>query len=357
MLFPKNNTGKKVYFITGGGTGGHIYPALAVALELKDNDVYFIGKKDNLEHKLAIENNLKFLNVNAYPMPRKISFSLFLWGIKTLFSGIKAYFYILKYKPHAIFATGGYVSAPSLIGAFLSNTPYMLHDADIHPGIVTRRFAPRAKFVSVAFEKAKENLHSHNIKINGNPIRKSFAGMEKKENKNPVILAIGGSQGASTINKAIMGCAYDLIDKYNVEIILQTGNKKFDEIRLNYPQKKGLTILPYLDDISSFMRKADIIVSRSGSLSISEICASSLAPILVPYPYASANHQRLNAKSLENDNACIYLEDSDCTSENLKLILEDLINHPQKIKTLSKNAAKHSKPEALKNIIEQFKSI
>lgn len=357
MSFPKNNIGKKVYFITGGGTGGHVYPALAVAVELYENDVYFIGKKDNLEHKLAGENNLKFLHVDAYPMPRKFNLGLILWGIKTFFSGLKAYFYILKYKPNAIFATGGYVSAPALIGAFLSKIPYMLHDADAYPGIVTRSFAPYAKIVSVAFEKAKENLQCPNVKVNGNPIRKAFLNIKKNQNKKPVILAIGGSQGASTINNAVLGCAYDLIDKYDIEIILQTGTKKFEEINRNYPQKKDLTVLPYLDDIPSFMEKADIIVSRSGSLSISEICASHLAPVLIPYPFASADHQRLNAKSLEKDNACIYLEDDDYMPQNLKIILEDLINNPEKIKILGENAYAHSKPDALKKIIEQFTSI
>jgi len=350
---PKNRT-NSVYFVTGGGTGGHIYPALAVALELK-GDVYFVGKRENLEYKLACENSLNFLNVGVSPMPRKIGFPLLFWGVKTFFSGLKAFFYILKHKPDAIFATGGYVSAPCLIGAVLSNTPYMLHDADIRPGIVTRSFAPRAKCVSLAFEDAANVLKSKNIKINGNPIRKAFLNIKKRENKKPVILALGGSQGAKTINEAVLAAAPKLIKNYGVEIILQAGAKKFDS--LEYTPTEGLSVLPYLDNVPEYMELADIVISRSGSMSISEICASRLAAVLVPYPFASADHQRLNAKALEADNACIYLEDKDCTGENLGAVLEDLIKNPEKVRRLSENAYAHAKPEALKNIVEQFEDV
>ena len=157
---------KKTFFITGGGTGGHIYPAVAITDELEKNpnySVFYIGNPNNLEYRIALKKGYRFLPIYATGMPRKISPKFILWGIQLVYSILLSLYYLLKYKPKAIFGTGGYVSAPILIAAILhKKIPFMLHDCDMQPGIVTRKLAPKAKCVSLAFEGAKKFIKNRN---------------------------------------------------------------------------------------------------------------------------------------------------------------------------------------------------
>ena len=145
----KHKKHKLTYFITGGGTGGHIYPALAIFEELlkKDTtkDIYYIGNRKNLEYGIIRSKNYKFLDVDVEGMPRKADPHFFMWGVKLFLAVIKSCFYILKYRPDAIFGTGGYVSAPTVMAGWLLRVPYVLHDCDAKPGLVTRKLAPKAK--------------------------------------------------------------------------------------------------------------------------------------------------------------------------------------------------------------------
>ena len=150
----------KIYFVTGGGTGGHIYPAMAVADELtaRGAKIYYVGNKRNMEFHLALNKGYKFLHVGVSGMPRKLSPKFFYWGIRLLRAVMYSVKYIKKYHPTAVFATGGYVSAPMLFACRITRTPYMMHDCDAMPGLVTRKLSKKAKYVSLAFEKAKKYI-------------------------------------------------------------------------------------------------------------------------------------------------------------------------------------------------------
>ena len=164
-----NEQDKKIYFITGGGTGGHIYPAISIAKELRnDRDtkkIYYIGNPNNLEAKIAKEEGFDFLPINISYMPRKLNFAFIKWGFKLQCAIWKALFYIYKYKPNAIFGTGGYVSAPAIIAAMITQTPFMIHDSDSHPGIVSRYVSKGAQIVSLAFDDAKKFIENHNFSM------------------------------------------------------------------------------------------------------------------------------------------------------------------------------------------------
>lgn len=366
---------KYTYFITGGGTGGHIYPAMAVCEALsKDADtkeIYYVGNPKNLEYDIVRKAGYKFLPINVSAMPRKIGFSLAKWSIELEFANLKALYYILKYKPDCILGTGGYVSAPALFAANIIRKPFMIHDSDAHPGIVSKSVAPMAKVVSLAFEDSKNLLSASKVFINGNPIRENFKLLSKDEarkdlglqNKTTVCI-MGGSQGAQSINNAALEILETLSKKYDVQVIFQTGKKHYYEcinaLKLIYPDfetDENLIIRPYFDDMTRILKSSDIAVSRAGSLSLSEICACGIAPILVPYPYAAADHQRKNAKALYNSEACIYLEDADTTSENLLKFLGFLIENPDKLHKLQENTSKLAKYDATENIVKQLKSI
>ena len=355
----------KTFFVTGGGTGGHIYPAIAIADELlKEGKVYYIGNPYNMEYVLTVEKGYRFLPVFIKGMPRKISFKFLPWITGLIFSTIKCFTYITRYKPDVVFATGGYIAAPMLIACRIMKVPYILHDCDARPGLVTRKFAPHAKAVTLAFEEAKSFIKNNNIHVTGNPIRKDFKTMTREAAKsflglkNKLTLCItGGSQGAKSINNAVVDILREMSETLNIQIVFQTGKKNYDEVlkhlELVYPKYRkdlNLIVKPYFADMITVMKAADIIISRAGSLSLSEISASGAAPILVPYPYAAQDHQRYNAKCYASNNACIYIEDNSLDANIILNTVKDLIKNPQKLKDIQQNCAAFANYNALEEI-------
>lgn len=366
---------KYTYFITGGGTGGHIYPAIAVAEALRNDpetkNIYYIGNPNNLEYKIVKKAKFKFLPIKVSGMPRKFNFSFIKWGIELELANWKALYYLWRFKPDVILGTGGYVSAPALFASNLTKIPYMIHDCDAQPGIVSRFVAPKAKNISLAFEDSVHYLKNKNYNINGNPIRKEFKTLSKEqarkdlylENKTTICI-MGGSQGAKSIDEAAVECLKQVFDKYDVQIIFQTGAKHYEntvsrlkEIYPDYENNKNLIVKPYFDNMVTVLKASDIAISRAGSLSLSEICACGIAPILIPYPYAAADHQRKNAKSLLNKDACLYLEDSETTGENLLKKLDELLSNTETLNKIQENTKKLAKLDATEKIVEQLKKV
>lgn len=366
---------KYTYFITGGGTGGHIYPAIAIAEALRKDettkDIYYIGNSNNLEYGIVKKAHFKFLPIKVSGMPRKIGWDFIKWGIELELANWKALYYLWRFKPDAILGTGGYVSAPALMASNLSKTPYMIHDCDAQPGMVSKFVAPMAKQVSLAFEDSASYIRSNNISINGNPIREQFKTLTKEqarqnmnlENKTTITI-MGGSQGAKSIDDATIQCLKQIFEKYDVQVIFQTGAKHYEntikaleEVYPEFEHNKNLVIKPYFDDMVTALKATDIAISRAGSLSLSEICACGIAPILIPYPYAAADHQRKNAKSLLNKNACLYLEDKETTGETLLEKLDELLSDPEKLASIQTNTRALAKLDATQTIVEQLKKV
>lgn len=361
---------KTIYFITGGGTGGHIYPAVAVADCLKnDGEIYYVGNPHNLEFDIVTKKGYDFLPVNVHGMPRKAGFELLIWGIQLSVAVMKCIIYILKYRPNAVFGTGGYVSAPALIAAKIMNVPFVMHDCDANPGLVTRKLAPCASGVSLAFECAKKFIKNQNCCINGNPIRTEFKTLTKEMARRSLglqdkltICIMGGSQGAKSINDASVEILKTLSKDYNVQVIFQTGKKKFqaveDRLFEIYPEFKedaNLIVRPYFDDMVTVLKASDIAVSRAGSLSISELCASGIAAIFVPYPYAAADHQRKNARFMQENGAGLYIEDDELTPETLLRQLVDFINEDSKLHSIQDRARQLAKYDSVFEIVKQIK--
>lgn len=371
-MFNKNKPKDKVYFITGGGTGGHIYPAVSVINSLLDSDVdnkniYYLGNKKNLEYEIAKKNGYNFISYSAKGMPRKISLKFLLWTVSLFFSCLKALTYVLKYKPDVIFATGGYICAPILFCALLYKIPYVLHDCDIQPGIVTKFFAPYASSVSLAFEGAREFIKSKNIYINGNPIRQEFATISKKQAREALslkddftILIMGGSLGARTINNSSFKILRNYANKEGVKIIWQTGKKNFDDVTRKILDEfevlpDNLVLQPYIDKMYLALLSSDMVISRAGSLSLSEICACSVPAILIPYPFASQDHQKKNAMNFVNNKAALILEDKECNNETLFDMVEGLMNDKKLLSDLAYNVYKMARLNSANEIVSQIK--
>ncbi|MFH0702471.1 MAG: undecaprenyldiphospho-muramoylpentapeptide beta-N-acetylglucosaminyltransferase [bacterium] len=366
--------------VTGGGTGGHIYPAVAIIQKLKTDSqikkIYYIGCPDNMEKDIAAKEEIEFLPVSISGMPRKFKILEIIKWLIALNKAVKqSITYLIKIKPDIIFGTGGYVSGPVLISAIILKIPFVIHDPDAHPGIVSKFMAPWAKVVSVAFEESKNHLKSKNIVVNGNPIRQNFnkisnfalndalASLNLDVSKKTIVV-IGGSQGAKTLNNAMLKAAPRLIKEYNFQIIHQTGKKNFEEYKAEISKEwadfldcPAYVVRPYFDEMAVILSASDLAVSRSGSLSISELNLSGLPSILVPYPYAAADHQKFNAKAMEKAGASIYIEDSKCNSESLIKLIVNLFKNPEKLADMQDSNKKLAKPDATNNIVKILKTI
>lgn len=371
-----SNNNKKTYFISGGGTGGHIYPAFTVVEKLlKEEDtaqIYYIGNPKNLEYEIVQKYpQVKFLPVDVSGMPRKLSLAMPKWAIQFFFAYLKAVFYLKKYKPDAIFTTGGYVSAPIVTAAITMKKPYMIHDCDSVPGLVSKMAAPKAKIVSVAFESSKKILKSNNIIFNGNPVREAFFTLTKEDaRKNleipqdkKVIFAMGGSQGAKTINTAMISLLKQLSEEMGYFVILQTGKKNYDDVVLElektyaeYNKNKNLIVKPYFDEMVYPLKASDVIIARAGSLSLTEIIQCHLPSILVPYPYAAQDHQRKNAKEMCEKGISLYLEDSECNEENLLVKIKEILNSSEKFADMVEKTKELAKNNPTEEIVRQLKS-
>jgi UDP-N-acetylglucosamine--N-acetylmuramyl-(pentapeptide) pyrophosphoryl-undecaprenol N-acetylglucosamine transferase len=234
---------------------------------------------------------------------------------------------------------------------------------------VSRKFAPHAAGVSLAFESAAEFINNKNIQINGNPIRKKFATLPKnsaRENlglKNKRTLCImGGSQGARTINDAAVELLKTFSQECGMQVISQTGKKNFErvieqllKIYPEYETDKNLLIKPYFEDMVSVLKASDIAVSRAGSLSLSELCASGVVPIIVPYPHAAADHQRKNAQYMVEKGAALTLEDSELTKHTLKRAVLHLLENDECFDNIRRNVSALAKFDATEKIIKQLK--
>jgi len=368
---------KKTYFISGGGTGGHIYPAVSVLknllLQQDTGKIYFIGNPQNMEYDIIKKiEGVEFLPVNISGMPRKFSLAFLGWLCQFEFSLWKALIYLLKYKPDAVFTTGGYVSAPVAFMAGLLRKPLMIHDCDSIPGLVSKSVAPLANVVSVAFEAAKKHLKSDNIIVTGNPVRQDFGDVSKEQAREKLglkngkftILITGGSQGAKTLNDAAVFAAQELVEAMDLQLIIQTGKKnydtvikQFDEYFPHHAENTNLLIKPYFDDMIYPLKAADIIVSRAGSQILSELNICGLPAILVPYPYAAADHQRKNAEEAESKGFAICSDDYVFDGNVLMSILRNLLNNNNKITEMCHKSCENSKPDALQRIVETLISL
>ena len=366
----------KTYFISGGGTGGHIYPAFTVVEKLlKEEDtaqIYYIGNPKNLEYEIVQKYpQVKFLPVNVSGMPRKLSLAMPKWAFQFFFAYLKALSYLKKYKPDAIFTTGGYVSAPIVTAAITTKKPYMIHDCDSVPGLVSKMAAPKAKIVSVAFENSKNILKSNNIIFNGNPVREAFYTLTKEEAKisleipknKKVIFAMGGSQGAKTINISMVNLLQKLSEEMGCYVILQTGKKNYSDVVLelekvypNFKENNNIMVRPYFDEMVYPLKASDIIIARAGSLSLTEIIQCHLPSILVPYPYAAQDHQRKNAKEMCEKGVSLYLEDSECNEETLLGKIKEILDNSSIFESMVAKTKELAKNNPTEEIVKQLKS-
>ena len=360
--------------ISGGGTGGHIFPAVSIAKEIikkyPDALIQFIGANGRMEMERIPEAGFPVYGINIAGFQRKSLFKNIGLPAKLISSLFAVFKFLKKTKPDAVIGTGGYVSGPSLFVAQLLRIPTMIQEQNSLAGWTNRILSRKAKIICVAYPKMERFFLEKKICLTGNPVRENIAKIESNglhqhnsakaksllgfNPELPLILILGGSQGAKAINKSVQN-NLKLWKNKKIQILWQCGAYYIDELKGEISNSKYLKIEPFIKNMDKAYIAADIVVSRAGAGTISEICCAGCAAILIPSPNVAEDHQTQNAKSLVDQKAAIFIDEKKSESD-LGLIVSELMINPDKLKYLRSNALNISKPNAAAEILNQLEN-
>ncbi len=353
--------------ISGGGTGGHIYPAIAIANTLrekvKDIDILFIGAKDRMEmEKVPIAGYpIKGLWISG--LQRKFTFKNLLFPIKIISSLLQARKIIDEFKPDVVIGVGGYASGPTLRAATFKGIPTLIQEQNSFPGITNKLLAAKVNKICVAYEGMEKFFPKRKIILTGNPVRQNILDLniERKQAEDffgldankKTVLVIGGSLGAKTINESIRPLIQNFVDA-DIQLIWQTGKYYFPIARVaTYKfETKGIKSYGFIDEMDYAYAAADVIVSRAGAIAISELCIVGKPVILIPSPNVAEDHQTKNAIALVHKNAAILVKDIDAMDQLKENIFGLLLNNDLQ-HDLSLNIKKMAFLDAAEKIAEE----
>ncbi len=356
----------KTILFAGGGTGGHLFPGIALAEEFRrrqpDTEIVFAGTRRGLEARLIPELGypLVFLEVHG------------LVGVsgrrrlKALFNFpkavIQALILLVRYRPSLVVGLGGYASAPVLLAAMVAGLPWVLQEQNAFPGLVNRILAPWADAVFIAFAKVKEHLRSRKVYDFGNPLRlrlqrsgnSEVSLKEMAEEKGFNVMVVGGSQGARILNRVVPLALSRLAERYpGLKVVHQSGVHDFNEVVKAYDGwNERVEVAEFINDIESYYINADLLICRAGALTLAELGALGKPAILVPFPHAAHDHQTFNAKAFADSGAAWLRPESEFESQSLAEDIERLINDPQTLTKMGEAAFRQARPEAREKIVE-----
>ena len=357
--------------ISGGGTGGHIYPAIAIAKKIleikKDSEILFVGAKGRMEMEKVPEEGFEIVGLNVVGIQRSMSINGILKNLKFPFLLMKSLNHARKiikdFQPNIVVGVGGYASGPTLRMAHRLKIPTLIQEQNSYAGLTNKWLSKKTKKICVAYENMNQFFEPTKLVLTGNPVRKDIENLDAKlseaktyfkvSKNEKVILVLGGSLGAKSINEGILNSIHTIKDQ-PIKLLWQVGKRYFESIenqlnQINIPNVKALAFIKRMDLAYSI---ADIVISRAGALSISELTLAGKPSILVPSPNVSEDHQTKNAMSLVNKSAAILVEDKQ-TDSLLRTAL-DLLNQENQLNTISKNAKKMGKPNASDDIVKEI---
>lgn len=364
----------------GGGTAGHINPAIAVAAYVKerqpDAEILYVGAVGGMEERLVKQAGFDFCGIKISGFSRKISIAglkknvLTLKRIVTASSESKKI--IKDFKPDICVGTGGYVSGPILRKAAQMGVPIIIHEQNAFPGITTKMLSRKARCVMLAIEQAKKFFDEkhHNVEITGNPIRKEIisetqkvAKAKLKLDERPVILSFGGSLGARKVNEAVIDLIVNTAKNDEFQHIHAYGQygqwflPKLEEKGVKIAVHPNLDIREYINDMPTCLAAADVVICRAGAITLSELQAQAKASILIPSPNVAENHQYHNAMAMANNGAASIIEEKDLTGDLLIKKVKELLLQPDLLKKYQKNVQKMAIYDANERIYEIIKKI
>lgn len=352
--------------ISGGGTGGHIYPAVTIAraiTELTDAEILFVGTKHGLEADIVPKEGFVFHAVEGQGFERRLSFGT----VKTIFkafAGLTQSFGVIRqFRPDIVIGTGGYVCGPVLLAAALMGIPAMIQEQNVIPGVTNRILARFVKKIAAGYSAAARHFgkQADKVVVTGNPVRADvllatrddgLKGLGLDQNKITVLVA-GGSRGARTINRAMIDVYRRFAGRDEIQILHVTGQSEYNNIvglvrtaGIDIEKYGNISVVPYLYNMPQALATADIAIFRAGAVGLAELTARGIPAILIPYPYASENHQEFNARVLENEGAAIVIKDAELTGPRLLAELESLVGNKDRLAEMSKASRNLGHPDA-----------
>lgn len=364
------NRDKKTYrvLISGGGTGGHVYPAIAIANKMKemlpDTEFLFVGAKGKMEMEKVPDAGYKIEGLWISGLQRKLTLKNLLFPFKLLSSMIKTKKIIKQFKPDVVVGVGGYASGPTLRAAAQQGIPTLLQEQNSYAGLTNKLLAEKANRICVAYENMDTYFPKEKIVLTGNPVRTDIINVDEKKNEaleffgfdssKKTLFAFGGSLGARTINESIFKNLHDLIAA-EVQLIWQIGSIYFQEFkdRLKDFDMRNIKYFEFLKEMDLAYAASDVVISRAGALSISEICLAGKPAIFVPSPNVAEDHQTKNALALVTEKAALLVKDMDARTNLVPEALKLLFNEDQQ-KVLATNIRRLGKSHAAENIVREI---
>lgn len=356
--------------ISGGGTGGHIYPAIAIAQEIKERmpevQILYVGTREGMESTIVPQAGFDFKTIDISGINR----SSLIKATKSLTKMPRSFFQgwevVRDYRPDIAIGTGGYVSFPVVMAATFLDCKTYIHEQNALPGLANRNLARRVDCVMLTFPEAKKHLNAKLIKLTGLPVRKDIINVDAKQARQNLglkedkftLLVFGGSRGAMSINRAMV-TAMPRLKHEDIQIIWLTGENGYKEVKSSLADqvdlddiKCNLQIFPYMYNMNEALAASNLAVCRAGASTISELAIMGLPAILVPYPYAAENHQEMNARALLQKKAAIMVIDEFLDGDTLYQRVNELMSNPQRLEQMSSNMRQQARPNALKDIVD-----
>ncbi len=354
--------------ISGGGTGGHIFPALAIANELKSRypnaEFLFVGAKDRMEMEKVPSAGYAIEGLWISGIQRKLTFNNLLFPLKLMASMLRARKLIQQFKPNVVIGTGGFASGPLLYMAEKAGLPCLIQEQNSFPGITNKWLSKRAKTICVAYKGLERFFPAEKIVLTGNPIRKELlAGIENKvaakdqlgvKHGRHTVLILGGSLGARRINQLIES-RLEFFDDNKVELIWQCGSLYYSDYR-RYNSMEHVQVHAFLDNMNVAYAAADIIISRAGASSVSELCVVGKPVVFIPSPNVAEDHQTKNAKAIADEGSALLIKETDL-EENFDVEFSNLLGSKQKQEQLSEHIKKLAKPNATQEIVNEIEKL
>ena len=355
---------KPRFIISGGGTGGHIYPAVAIANELKSRfpeaEFLFVGAKDKMEMQKVPQAGYAIKGLWISGIQRKLTLDNAMFPFKLLSSMWNSFRIIKSFKPDVVIGTGGFASGAVLKVASMLGIPTVIQEQNSYPGITNKLLAKKANKICVAYENLERFFPKDKMILTGNPVRQDLINEASKSEaiayfkldaNKKTLLVLGGSLGARRINQLIEK-ELDFLLSQNIQIIWQCGKLYLNDYS-KYNEKENVQVVAFIDRMDLVYAAADVVISRSGASSVSELCIVGKPTIFIPSPNVAEDHQTKNAKAISDKNGAILIKESDLETE-FETVFSDLISNESKQSELSQNIKKLAKPNATKDIVEEI---
>lgn len=357
--------------VSGGGTGGHIYPAITLVQAIRERvpeaEFLYVGAKNGLEADIVPKEGLPFEAIELQSFARRITLSNLKTIGKAMTGVVKASRIVKRFRPDVAIGTGGYVCGPILFAASMLHVPIVVQEQNVLPGVTNRILSKFATKIAVGAETAAKHFPASKVVYTGNPIRKEVMSALREDGlkeygfdgEKPVVLVSGGSRGARSINRAMVPILKEAQEHPEVQFLHVTGKGEYEDIQgrlkeagVELSKAHHLRVEPYLYNMPQAMAMADLAVFRAGATGLAELTARGIPAILIPYPYAAENHQEYNARAMEEAGAARMILNKDLTAETLGATLKELLSDAEKLTKMAEASRKMGRPQAADEIAD-----